>query len=87
MPDTPVAIDVYQPPYVLVHLAPQLALDPVVLIDELTQAGRLGFRQVFHSLIGIHSRMLKDLVAPGAADPIDVGQADLDSFAPWQVNA
>jgi hypothetical protein len=68
-----ITLDVHQPPDVLVHLAPQVALDTVVLIDELTQAACVRLGEILAPPVRVYPCMFQDLIAPRAANAIDVG--------------
>ena len=57
------------------------------MADHLTQCSFLSFRQVTDAGIGIDTRLFEDLGCAGAADTVDIGQADLNALVLGQVNA
>jgi hypothetical protein len=81
-----IATDILQTTDILAHLTSQLALDTVVLINELSQAARLGLGEFSDPCVGVYPRVIQDLIAPGATNTIDIGQSNLDSLVTRQVN-
>jgi hypothetical protein len=58
--DAPVAADLLQALDVHRHLAPQIALDPVVAVDDLTQLCHLDFGQIPDTRVGADLGLLED---------------------------
>jgi hypothetical protein len=75
---TTITVDVHQPPDVLVHPMSEITLDDVVLVDELPQAACLILGQILALFVRVYPCVFQNLVAPGAADTMDVCQTDLD---------
>src|ERR687886_571173 len=87
VPDPAVGPDVYEPPDVLVDLAPEIALDLHVLVDVGSYGADLALREVADLGVGVNSGLGEDLPRRRAADPVDVGQPYLDPLLPPQVYA
>ena len=56
MADAAVAADLHQPLDVQVHLAPQVALDRVLTVDDLAQAADLVLGQITHARVRVDVR-------------------------------
>ena len=69
---------VYQPPYVHVHLAPEVTLNPLLSIDDLSDAGKLLISQVPHSRIADYSGLPDNVRRLSRANPVDATQRNLD---------
>src|SRR5215211_6235848 len=85
VPDPTVGPYIYEPPDVLLRLAPQVALDLDVLVDVGPDPGDLTFGQVAHFGVGVYLGLAANLPRRRTADAVDVGQPYLDPFLPWQV--
>src|SRR5215213_10683372 len=85
VPDTPVGSYVYEPPDVLVDLAPQVALDLDVLVDVGPDSSDLTLGQITHLRVGVDLGVAADLPRRRTADAVDVGKAYLDPLLPGQV--
>src|ERR687896_213489 len=84
-PGAPVGPDVYEPPDVLVDLAPEVSLDLQVLVHVGPYGADLALGQVPDLRVRIHAGLGEDLPRGRTADPVDVGEADLDPLLPGQV--
>jgi hypothetical protein len=87
MANASVTVDIDQPLNVLAYLAPQITLHDIVPVDAVPQATYLVFGEILDPPIRIYSRILQDLVAPGATDAIDICQSNLDSLVARQINS
>src|SRR5271170_1982929 len=87
VPETPVAAEIHQPLDVHRDLAPQIALDVVVAIDQLADAQDLVVGQLVNPP-GIRDADLgADLTSLGPADAEDVGEADLHALLRRDIHA
>ena len=86
MADAPVAADFSQPLNVHRHVAAQVALDRILMTDNLAQLGLILLGEVLHTGIGVNPGLGQDLVGAGAPNAVDISEADLDSFLSRQVN-
>src|SRR5919199_2770967 len=87
MPDAPVRADVYEPPDVLVYLAPEVALDLEVLVHVGADGAGLAVGEVTHFRVRIYAGLLEDLPRCRATYPVHIRQTDLDSLLARQVHA
>ena len=86
MAHTAVAADLSQTLDVQGHLAAQIALHGVALVNGLTELGLIGLRQVLHAGVGVDACLRQDVLCALSANTIDIGQTDLDSLILGQVN-
>src|SRR4051794_41532134 len=86
MAQAPVGADLLQALDVLGALPAQIALDLVVL-DRVAKLDDLVLGQVLDVGVRIDAGLLEDLVGRRAADPEDVGEADLGPLVEWNVDA
>src|SRR3954447_1081124 len=82
-----VAADLHQALDVLRTLAAQVALDDVVAVDQVAELGDLVVGEVAHLAVRLDAELGEDLVRGRLADPVDVGQADLDALVARDVDA
>ena len=82
-----VAVDFDEALDVLAHLAAEVALDGVVLVDEVADAEEFFVGEVARRRPGIHAGGLKELARAGGADAIDVAQRDFDALLVGDVDA
>src|SRR6478672_2582081 len=75
-----VAGEVHQPLDVHRGLAAKVALDRVVLVDRLADVEHLLVGEILDALFRRDAERLGDLPGLGAADPVDVGERDLDAL-------
>jgi len=68
-------------------LPTQIALDRVILIDDLSNRPNLSLGQILDVRRTVDSRTLDDLFSSGIPDTVDVGQCDLDAFFPRKIDA
>src|SRR5919106_1466019 len=87
VPDPLVGADLDLALDVLLRFAAQVALDLVVGVDPLPQADDLLLGQVAHAGVGVHPGALDRLDGPGAAEAVDVGEADLHPLFAGEVDA
>src|SRR5271157_6034846 len=73
MPDAAIASQVHQPLDRLLHFAPQIAFDLVILVEHLADTDLL---------LGV-----EDLERGRPANPVDVGKRDLHALVPGQFDA
>jgi hypothetical protein len=86
VPDALVAPDLDLPADVGLHLAAQVALDPVVRLDVLAQRDQLGLRELVHPQVTGDAGGGEGLERTGASDSEDVGQRDLDPLVAGEVD-
>src|SRR4051812_5349981 len=86
MADPAVATNLHQPLDVLAALAPQIALDDVVAVDDVAELGDLLVREVADLAVRLDPDLGEDVIGSGAADPIDVGQANLHALVEGDVD-
>ncbi len=58
----------------------QVALDKVVVLDDLTQLRDVVLGQILDADVGVDAGFLENLVRARSADTVDIGQTDLDAF-------
>src|SRR5579883_124249 len=87
VPQAPVAADLHQPLDVQVHLAAQVALDRVLVVDQLADAAHLVLGQLADALRGLDIRPRDDLLCARASDAVDVRQRDEDRLVARYVDA
>src|SRR3972149_7724206 len=80
MPKPPIAADIHQPLDVHRDLLAQISLDAAPGIDDLAALADLLLGQVLDPDVGVDSGLSQDRVGAVTPDPVDVGEADLDSF-------
>ena len=78
VPEAPVAADVDQPLDVHGDFLAEVALDLLPFLDDLADLVDLVLGQGLDLLVLVDLGLFEDLVALGPADPVDVGQPDLD---------
>src|SRR5689334_22793599 len=83
----PIGADLDQALDVERNLPPQVALDLVATIDELTQAVDLLLGEVPDARVRVHVGLREDLLRGRQADPEDVGEGDLDPLLAGDVDA
>src|ERR1700737_237494 len=76
MADATVASEIHQPFDRLLHFAPQVALDLVLLVDDVADAGLLLGSQIVAVARGVDLAFGENLLRRAAADSIDIGQRD-----------
>src|ERR671938_817160 len=72
VPDAPVRADVYEPPDVLVYLAPEVALDLNIPVDIRPDRTDLPFGEIPALCVRVHASLLEDLLRRRTADSIHV---------------
>src|SRR4051812_22871167 len=82
-----IAADVAQASDVLLNGSPQRTFDEEALVDEADDLGQLFFGQVLGAPLAVDACFLEHLAAVGAADAVDVGQADPDRLVGGNVHA
>ena len=80
-PDVHEALDVHR------NLGAQRALDPIHLLDLLTELVDVGVGKIPDALLGVHPGRLEDAARQDAPDAVDVGQADLDLLVARKIHA
>src|SRR6202042_809661 len=84
---TAVGADLLQTLDRLRPLTAQISLDRQVAVDQLAQLNDFVLGEVAPFAIGLDSDLREQLVRRRAADPVDVGQADLDSLVERDINS
>ncbi len=87
MADALVAADLDLAPDVSLNLAAQVALDLVGGVDPVTELHQLFVGKAVDPGIAADAGRLKRLQRPGAADPVDIGERDLDPLIAGQVHS
>src|SRR3990172_3735500 len=82
-----IGADLHQPLHVHGDVLAKIALHATLGLDDLGDAAGLLLRQVLDPHVGVNAGLAQDLVAPGDADPVDVGEAHLDALLSRKVNA
>src|SRR6185503_4739908 len=80
--DAPVAADVHEPLHAHRHLAPQVALDLVLALDDVAHAAGLVVAPGLDPFVGVDPRIGEDLLGRWDADPVDVLDRDLAPLVP-----
>ena len=63
----------------------QVAFDRVAVVDVPPDLGGLVVGEIAHLGVAIEAECVTDVLRPGQADSIDVGEADLDPLVAWEV--
>src|SRR3954471_6214473 len=84
--DSAVAADLHQALDGLRALAPQIALDDVLGVDQVAQLGDLVIGQVAHGAVRLDAELGEHLVGGGATDAVDVRETDLDALVERDVD-
>src|SRR5208282_5871259 len=87
MADATVASEIRQPLDRLLHLAPEIALDLVAIVEHLADADLLLGRQVVALSAKIDVGRLQDLERGGAPDPVDIRQRDFHPLVPGKLDS
>jgi hypothetical protein len=82
-----ITANLLQAPDVLAHLAPQVTLDAVVSINEPPQTACLDLSEALDPCVRVYPCFIQDLIAPRAANAVDISQTNLDPFVAGQVNS
>jgi hypothetical protein len=64
----------------------EVALDGVVLIDDITQRSLLILGEILHTGVRVHIGQLQNVVRAFSANTENISQSDLDSLFAGQVN-
>src|SRR5690349_1462029 len=64
----------------------QVALDDVIAIDQVAELRDLVVGEVAHLAVGLDAELGQDPARGRLADPVDVGQADLDALVERDVD-
>ena len=68
------------------HAAAQVAFHDEIVVYALTQCCFICFAQVPYTGVGVDPGCFQDLLGAGAANAVDLGQANFNSFVLGQVN-
>src|SRR5687768_13246756 len=86
MADPAVAADLHQPLDRLGALAAEVALNGEVTVDQVAQLGDLVLGEVADVGVRADAELGEEPVRRGPADPVDVGEADLDALVEGDVD-
>jgi hypothetical protein len=86
MPVAPVAANLGKALDIKAHFLPELALNPILTVNILSEPVDLIFGQVIRFGLGIDTGMLQNLVAQCGANPVDVLQRYPDLLVSRYVN-
>src|SRR5258707_477459 len=87
VPQAAIAAEIHQLLDVHRHLAPQIAIDGVVAVDQLADAQHLVVGQLVDAPLRRNRHRRADLLRRGAADTVDVGEPDRDPLLTRDVDA
>jgi hypothetical protein len=87
MPQPAIAPQIHQPLNAHRDLPPQIALDRVFAVDQLTDSQHLVIRQLMHSPLGRNADLAAYFKRLGRADAMDVGQPDRDPLLIGDIDA
>src|SRR5258706_9873959 len=82
-----IAADVAQAGDVLLDRAAQSAFDEEALVDQADDLGQFLFGEVLGPALAVDACFFEHLAAVGAADAVDVGQADPDRLVGGNIHA
>src|SRR3954447_13106020 len=82
-----IAADVAQAGDVLLDRAAQSAFDQKALVDQADDLGQFLFGEVLGAALAVDAGFLQHLAAIGAADAVDVSQADPDRLVGGNIHA
>ena len=68
------------------YVTAQIAFHDIVIVDAITQCCFICFAQVPYTGVGVDPGCFQDLLGAGAANAVDIGQANFNSFVLGQVN-
>src|SRR5690606_3279829 len=85
--DALVATDLDLPANVGLDLAAEVAFDLVVRLDVVTDRHQLGVGELVDAQVGVDPRRLQNLLGAGTANPVDVGEGDLQPLVAGEVDA
>jgi hypothetical protein len=86
VPETAVAGDVLEAVHVREHLPTQRALDDVVVVEMRGDLRDLLVREVLRAGLRPEGEVLDDLLRRRRADPVDVGQRDVEALVVGNVD-
>jgi hypothetical protein len=81
MAQSPVRADLHEPLDVHGYRFPEIPFNHSVPLDDIPDSHGLILGQVLHLGINVDAGLLANLGGPALADPIDIGQADLNPLA------
>ena len=87
MPQATVTTDLRKALNVHRHLAPEIALDLIVAVDDLAEAVGLLLGEVLDTRLEVEARIVHDLLRSRGPDAEDVCQRDFDALVVGDVNA
>ena len=87
MADALIAADLDLPLDVLLDFPPQVPFDLEVRLDVTADPGHLVVGEVTDPGAGVDAGLVAHTSGAGEADPVDVGQPDLEPLVPGKVNA
>src|SRR5579884_563483 len=87
MAKTSVTTDIHQTLDAHRDFAAEISFHPQAALDRLTKPDHLIFFQILHAGVRIDVCLFQKFLRGSPADPIDVGETDLDSFLSRQINA
>src|SRR5690606_31790092 len=86
VPESAVAAEIHQPLDAHLHFATQVTLDLVVLLDDATDRAHLLVGQIVGTNRRTDARLLQDLLRGHPANPINIGQCNLDTLVAGEVD-
>jgi hypothetical protein len=86
MPQSPVTLNFLKTFDIHLHFAPQVTLNHVVLVYDLTQSCDFILGQVPDTCIRVHLSLAQHLLASATPNSIDISQGNLYTLIAWQVN-
>src|SRR6266545_2196484 len=87
VPDAAIRADVHEPLDAHGDLAPEIALDLVLALDNVAQAGGLLVRPALDSLVRVHAGVGENPLRRGNADTVNVLDRDLAPLVAGQIHS
>src|SRR3712207_2781142 len=87
VPQAAVAGHVHQPLDVHGDLAPEVALDPVLAVDQLADAEHLFVGELVHAPLARDAELVADVLRVLRTDAVDVAQRNRHALVGWDVHA
>jgi len=69
------------------HFTPQVTLDCMATVDDLTDTSNLVLGEILYTCIGIDLRLRQDLPGRCWANSIDIVKGHLYTLCPWEIDA
>ena len=87
MSEASIASNVHQTFYIELYFLAKISFDPGLILNDLANRIPLLLREFTNLDFSVNIGLLKNPEGPSSADPIDVGQANVDLFMIWNVDS